>query len=353
MAQEKLIGTLLRAALEETGAQRGLLIQPRSGVLRVAAEATRRSKKVIVRLRDEHAEEVLLPGSVLRYVLLTRESVVIDDAHTRARFATDPYVRQHKAGALLCLPLLNRAKLVGVLLLENGPASDSFTPARIRTLKLVVSLAASALENSRLYGELREREVKIRRLVEANIIGIYIVDIRGPILESNDAYLRMLGYKRADLVSGRLRWTDLTPPEWHDADKQRVERVKTIGRVQPFEKEFFRKDGTRVPVLMGVVRFKEPRTQAVVFALDISKQKKAEAIALETRTLEQSRVARKIHDDLLQNFQGMMFQFQAVRNLMTRHPDEALLSLNDAINEAQTALDKSRNAIQDLSPDFH
>ena len=104
-----------------------------------------------------------------------------------------------------------------------------------------------------------------------------------------------------------------------------------------------------MPVLMGVARFKEPRTQAMVFALDMSKQKRAEAVALETRTIEQMRVARKMHDDLLQNFQGMMFQFQAVRNLMTRHPDEALLSLNEAIREGQTALDESRNAIQDLS----
>ena len=189
-------------------------------------------------------------------------------------------------------------------------------------------------------------------MVDANIIGIYIVDIRGPILESNDAYLRMLGYQRADLISGRLRWTDLTPPEWHDADKLRVERIRRIGRLQPFEKEFFRKDGTRVPVLMGVARFKEPRTQAMVFALDMSKQKRAEAIALETCAIKQSRIARKIHDDLLQNFQGMMFQFQAARNLVTRHPDEALLSLNEGIKEGQTALDEGRNAIQDLSSGY-
>jgi PAS domain S-box-containing protein len=353
MVQEKLIDTLLRAALEETGAQRGLLVLSCSGEHRVAAEALRRSKKIVVRLRDEVADESLLPGSVLHYVLDTRESLVVNDAPTRARFAADPYVHQLNAQSILCLPLLNRAKLVGVLLLESDSASGVFTPTRIRTLKLVTSLAASALENSRLYGDLREREAKMRRLVDANIIGIYIVDIRGPILESNDAYLRMLGYQRADLVSSRLRWTDLTPPEWHAADKQRVERIRRIGRLQPFEKEFFRKDGTRVPVLMGVARFKEPRTQAVVFALDMSKQKQAEAIALQVRTIKQSRIARKMHDELLQNFQGMMFRFQAARNLMSRHPDEALLSLNEAINEGQTALNESRNAIQDLRPDFN
>jgi PAS domain S-box-containing protein len=357
MMQENLVGTFLRAALEETGAQRGWLILPRNDQPRVAAEALRRSNKIVVRLRDEVASESLLPVSVLRDVLRTRESVVIDDARGQPTFAPSSYICQHKMGSILCLPLLNqgklnRAKLVGVLLLESHLASGVFTPTRIRTLKLVASLAASALENSRLFGDLREREAKIRRLVDANIIGIYIVDIRGPILESNDAYLHMLGYKRADLVSGRLCWTDLTPPEWHDADKLRVERVKRIGHVQPFEKEFFRKDGTRVPVLMGVARLKESRTQAVVFALDMSKQKRAEAIALETRAIKQSRIARKMHDDLLQNFQGMMFQFQAARNLMTRHPDQALLSMNEAIKEGQTALDESRNAIQGVSSGY-
>jgi PAS domain S-box-containing protein len=353
MVREQLIDTLLRAALEETGAQRGLLILPRSGEHHVAAEALRRSRRIAVRLRGEVADESVLPASVLHYVLDTRESVVIDDAPTRARFAADPYVHRLNAQSILCLPLLNRAKLVGVLLLESESASGVFTPTRIRTLKLVTSLAASALENSRLYGDLREREAKMRRLVDANIIGIYIVDIRGPILESNDAYLRMLGYKRADLVSGRLRWTDLTPPEWHDADKRRVERVRRIGHLQPFEKEFFRKDGTRLPVLMGVARFEQLRTQAAVFALDMSKQKQTEALALQARTIKQSRIARKMHDDLLQNFQGMMFRFQAVRNLITRYPHEALLSLSEAIKEGQTALDESRNAIQDLRPDFN
>jgi PAS domain S-box-containing protein len=348
IVQDNLIGTLLRAALEETGAQRGLLILSRSGEPRIAAEAIRRHETIVVRLRDEVVTESLLPESVVYYVQDTRESVVIDDAATRARFVADPYVSQHKVASILCLPLLNQAKLVGVLLLEDHLASGVFTPARITVLKLMSSLAASALENSRLYGDLQEREAKIRRLVEADILGIYIVDIGGPILEANDAYLRMLGCERADLVSGRLRWTDLTPPEWRTADAQRVERVKRIGRLQPFEKEFFRKDGTRVPVLVGVARFKEPRNQAIVFAHDMSKQKRAETLTLQARMIEDTRIARKLHDALLQNFQAMMFRFQAARNLMMRHPDEALRSLNDAINEGEKALDESRDAIQDL-----
>jgi PAS domain S-box-containing protein len=351
MVQDTVMSTFLRAALEETGAQRGLLILSRSGEPRITAEATRRHKKIVVSLRDV-ATESLLPESVLHYVQQSRESVVIDNAAARAAFAADPYVRQNKAGSIFSLPLLHQDNLVGALLLAHTLDPGVFTPARILVMKLVASLAASALENSRLNGELQTREAKARRLVDANIIGIYVVDIRGPILESNDAYLRMLGYERVDLTSGGLRWTDLTPPEWRTADAQRVERVKRVGSVQPFEKEFFRKDGTRVPVLVGVARFKEPRNQAVVFALDISEQKRKQATALDARTTQQMRIARKSHDALLQNFQGMMFRFQAARNLMPRHPDEALRSLNDAISEGEKALDESRNAFQDLRSGF-
>jgi PAS domain S-box-containing protein len=347
--QVDLIGTLLRAALEETGAQRGLLILSGSGEPRIAAEATRHQETLVLRLRDEAVTKSLLPESVLYYVQHTRKSVVLDGGTTRARFVADPYVRRLGAGSILCLPLINQANLVGVLLLESHQASGIFTPARITVLKLMSSLAANALENSRLYADLQEREAKIRRLVDANIIGIFVVDIRGPILESNDAYLRMLGYEREDLVSGRLRWTDLTPQEWHAGDKLRVERVKRVGRLLPFEKEFFRKDGTRVPVLMGVARFKEPRNQAVVFAHDMSKQKQAAAMALESRSIEDTRIARKLHDALLQNFQAMMFRCQAARNLITRDPEEAFRALDHAISDGEEALDESRNAIQELA----
>ena len=147
---------------------------------------------------------------------------------------------------------------------------------QLRTQKMQRELKL-AVEKAGLYEGLKTRDAKIRRLVDANIIGIYIIDLEGQIIEANDAFLRMLGYEREDLVSGRLRWTDLTPPEWRAADAKRLEKVKLTGSLQPFEKEYFRKDGTRVPVLVGVARFEETKNEAVVFALDTSEQKHAQA----------------------------------------------------------------------------
>ena len=115
--------------------------------------------------------------------------------------------------------MINQGKLIGVLYLENNLAPRVFAPARIAVLKLLASQAAISLENTRLYRDLAEREAKIRRLVDANIIGIFIWDFEGRILEANDAFLRMIGYDREDLAAGRLRWTDLTPPEWLERDR--------------------------------------------------------------------------------------------------------------------------------------
>jgi PAS domain S-box-containing protein len=144
-------------------------------------------------------------------------------------------------------------------------------------LELLASQAAIALENTRLYRDLAQREAKIRRLVDANIVGIMFWDLDGGIRDANDAFLHMVGYESADLVSGRLRWTDLTPAEWLERDREIVEaQVKLTGRVPPYEKEFFRKDGSRVPVLIGGTVFDEENKYGIAFVVDITARKCAE-----------------------------------------------------------------------------
>jgi PAS domain S-box-containing protein len=164
-----------------------------------------------------------------------------------------------------------------VLYLENNLAPRVFVPTRIAVLKLLASQAAVSLENTRLYRDLAEREAKIRRLVEANIIGIFIFTLEGQIIEANDAFLRMVAYDRENLVSGRLRWTDLTPPEWLDRDfRQWVPELKRTGILAPIEKEYFRKDGSRLPALMGAAIFEQSGQQGVAFVLDLSERKETE-----------------------------------------------------------------------------
>ena len=219
----ELIETLLRIAVEHAGAERGLLILFPGDEPRIAAEATTGRGQVEVTLRQTAVSPAELPESVLHYVIRTRESVILDDALAQNPFSADEYICQKHARSVLCLPLVKQAKLIGVLYLENKLASHVFTPARISVLELLASQAAISLENARLYSDLQEREARIRRLVDSNIIGIMIWDLQGRIIEANQAFLDIVGYGREDLVSGRLRWTELTPAEWRDAD-ERVSR---------------------------------------------------------------------------------------------------------------------------------
>jgi PAS domain S-box-containing protein len=279
---EKLLDTLMRTAMAQAGAERVLLILARGAAQRIAAEATTSGDTVTVDLRDEAVAETVLPESVLHYVLRTRESVILDDAAAQSPFAADPYIRQRQARSVLCLPLLNQAKLIGVLYLENNLTPRVFAPARLAVLKLLASQAAISLENTRLYRDLAEREAKVRRLVEANIIGIFIFDLEGRIVEANDAFLQMVGYDRDDLVAGRVRWTDLTPPEWRDRLARATTELKRTGTVQPHEREYFRKDRSRLPALIGSAAFDEQRDQGVAFVLDLTERKRAEAEARES-----------------------------------------------------------------------
>jgi PAS domain S-box-containing protein len=273
---ERLIDTLMRTAAEHAGAERGLLILPRGDEYRIEAEVTTSSNKVQVDLRQASVTAADLPESVFRYALRTKESVLLHDASGQSSFSDDDYIREHQARSVLCLPILKQTRLLGMLYLENNLTLRAFTPTRMAILKLLASEAAISMENARLYRDLAEREARIRRLVDANIVGIFIWDLQGRVLEANDAFLRMVGYNREDLISRPVRWTDLTPPEWLALDEQQlVPELKVTGSLQPYEKEFFRKDGSRVPVLIGVATFEEDAYQGVAFVLDLTERKRA------------------------------------------------------------------------------
>jgi PAS domain S-box-containing protein len=186
-------------------------------------------------------------------------------------------------------PLLRERTPIGVILFrrwEVRPFSDN----QIALLESFAGQAAIAIENVRLFEaekqrtlalaqanrDLAEREAKIRRLVESNVIGIFIWDFDGRVLEANDEFLRMVNYDREDLVSGRIRWTDLTPPDWRERDNAKIEQQKISGRLEPFEKEYTRKDGRRVPVLIGVATFEEGGNEGVAFVLDLTERKRDE-----------------------------------------------------------------------------
>jgi PAS domain S-box-containing protein len=120
---------------------------------------------------------------------------------------------------------------------------------------------------------LERTTVRFRRLFEANLIGVIFSDVHGGIHDANDAFLEMTGYTRADLP---LRWDTMTPPEWAHLNEPVRERIRREGRVTPWEKEYFRKDGSRVPVFVGGALLESDGDQCVFFVVDLTKLKNAE-----------------------------------------------------------------------------
>jgi len=276
MVLEKSIDKVMRAAIEHAGATRGLLILPQSDGLQIKAEVTTSGNDATVHLRNASITAAALPESVVRYVVRARGYVILDDATAQNPFSADPYVVQHHARSIVCLPLVNQGRLNGIIYLENNLSTHVFTSDRITALKVLASQAAISLENMRLYRDLEIREKKIQRLVDANILGITMWNAEGAIVASNEAFLRMVQYDREDVASGRVRWREMTPAEWRERTERALAKVMQTGTVLPFESELFRKDGTRVPVLVAGALFEEGGNEGVAFALDLSEQKRAE-----------------------------------------------------------------------------
>ncbi|MDQ1921403.1 bifunctional diguanylate cyclase/phosphodiesterase [Massilia pseudoviolaceinigra] len=168
-----------------------------------------------------------------------------------------------------------------VRLRKDGSRIDvSLTTSPIRNAEGVITgvsaIARDISERKRAEEALRDREARIRRLVDANIIGIFIGDLSGRISEANDAFLKLSGYSREDVLAGRLRWTDMTPPQYDTADEHALEELKTTGRCTPYEKEYMRKDGRLVPVLVASALFEGVREEGVSFVLDLTERRLAD-----------------------------------------------------------------------------
>lgn len=123
---------------------------------------------------------------------------------------------------------------------------------------------------------LRESEHRFRSVFEADIIGLFFASLDGPIQDTNDAFLRMLGYTREDFERDGLDWQKLTPPKYQQLDVESNDGLIATGRSGPYEKVFYKKDGSTLPVLVGASLFDREKRLGIGFVLDISVRKEAE-----------------------------------------------------------------------------
>ncbi|MEG4208697.1 PAS domain S-box protein [Microcoleus sp. S13_B4] len=148
--------------------------------------------------------------------------------------------------------------------------------AEDNSVETVLSIARDITELKQVEFQLRQSEFKFRAIVDSSMIGLIFWDIDGPIIDANAAFLNTVNYTREDLLSGRINWQEMTPPEYVPLDIEKVAELRARNTVVPFEKEFIRSDGSRVPVLLGSTFLERTQQLGVSFVLDLSERKQAE-----------------------------------------------------------------------------
>jgi PAS domain S-box-containing protein len=209
---------------------------------------------------------------------------------------------------------------------------------------------------------------KLKTLYDSDIIGIMFAETGGRVKEANDAFLRMLGYTREDMESGALRWDRLTPPEWISQIEGARQQLAQCGIAKPMEKEYFRKDGSRVPILIGIARLEGSTTETVCFVLDNTPRKRAEeaeALARSEQQLrslaarvekasedERARLAREVHDTLGQELTGLKMDVAWVsrRTAQAQANDVVSARLQSMLERLDSMIGTVRRIATDLRP---
>jgi len=201
---ERLVERLMAIAAQHAGAERALLVLPVAEGYHVAAESTADPSGVTVKLRQALVSPNELPESILRYVVRTHDSVIVDDAVAANSFSSDPYLCQRRARSLLCLPLINHGELVGVLYLENSLASHAFTPERLAILRILASQAAISLQNARLYSELRASRQRFAVTLSSIADGVIATDAELRVTFMNPVAEALTGLSQAESLARPL-----------------------------------------------------------------------------------------------------------------------------------------------------
>ncbi|MEH2432103.1 MAG: PAS domain-containing protein, partial [Nostoc sp.] len=355
---DKLLSFLMKILIENAGAQTGFLILENSGkwVIEASSEFNEGEKVFATQVLQSLPTANHVPESIINYVIHTHESVILNDATREGHFINEPYIQQNQIQSLLCLPLLNQSKLVGVLYLENQLAAGAFTPERTQILNLLSTQAAIAIENAKLYSKLRTSESQMAQFLEAVPVGIGIVDATGCPYYANQRGIELMGKgidpavppdQIAEVYQFYLAGTD----QIYATEKLPVIRAFS-GECTTIDDVEIRQNNATIPIeVWGTPVFDEQGNvaYAIVAFQDITERKQAEhLLANYNRTLEQQVAQRTAA--LQQSEAALRHQEQELRLIADALP--VLISYVDAnrcyqfINHAyEVWFNRSRNEI--------
>ncbi|HLZ20246.1 MAG TPA: PAS domain S-box protein, partial [Smithellaceae bacterium] len=157
----------------------------------------------------------------------------------------------------------------------------------------LISITRDITDRIRSEDALRKADERLRRFFNSNIMGIVVATADGTVAEANDYYLNMIGFSGEEFRAGKIDWRAITPPEWLAADEKAIAEVRRDGACSPYEKQYVRRDGTRVDVFLAVAGLPGEEEQLAAFALDITDRKRAEREVLRLNEDLEERVAKR------------------------------------------------------------
>jgi two-component system cell cycle sensor histidine kinase/response regulator CckA len=206
------------------------------------------------------------------------------------------------------------------------------------------SIARDITERKHAEKELRKSEERFRRLFDSNTIGISVADLGGQILESNDAYLAMIGYTREELLSGVVRWDDMTPAEYREKDQIAVEQLQRTGVAQPYEKELIRKDGTRTPLLIGIAMLEASEGSTIAYTVDLSSRRQLEE---QFRQAQKMEAVGKLAGGVAHDFNNLLTVILGYSDLLAEKLDPGSLQ-SEELDEIRTAGERAASLTRQL-----
>jgi PAS domain S-box-containing protein len=274
----RLIETLMQIALQSAGADRGLLILRRDDAYRIEAEARASGEAPEVAMCEAPLSAPTCPEALLRYVIRTQRSVIVDDATQQNPLYDDDYVQRRHPRSMLCLPLMQQRELAGLLYFENTLASHAFTPDRVAVLGLLSSQAVISLENARLYRALQESRERFQDYAETASDWFWESGPDHVITDISDRFATFGVDRKA--VLGKTRWALAADLET-ETEKWRA-HIAVLERHEPFRNFEYRSvdaEGRRRylsvsgrPIFDGGGRFAGYRGTAT----DLTRQREAE-----------------------------------------------------------------------------
>ncbi|MBD2520306.1 AAA family ATPase [Nostoc sp. FACHB-973] len=333
---EQLLRSLMQILIENAGAQTGCLILESSGVwvIEATCELNDGENVCATQVLQAFPTTNRLPESIIQYVIRTHEAVLLNDATHEGNFIHDPYIQRNQTQSMLCLPLLNQSKLVGVLYLENQLAAGAFTPDRSQVLNLLSTQAAIAIENAKLYSKLRASESQMAQFLEAIPVGIAIIDAKGRPYYANQRGIHLMGKGidpavPPDQIAEAYQFYVTGTDQIYPTEKMPIIRALSGERTTIDDVEI-RQNNQTIPIeVWGTPVFDEQGN--VVYAIaafqDITERKQAEQfLANYNRTLEQQVAQRTAA--LQQSEAALRHQEQELRLIADALP--VLISYVDA-----------------------